>query len=151
MLFGSTYCQMSQEVYNNYKMEETLGQLIKRIRKDQHLSQEDVAARGGRPLTRVYVNQLEHDRVNNPTRPTLGALAKGLGVSPLVFFEPGHHRNLKTILGEAVNALNMMEEVTIPDGDIVLILPNASFSDGRIYVIRTGADPATWDVIKKTI
>jgi transcriptional regulator with XRE-family HTH domain len=67
----------------------SVGTIISAIRKRKNLSQEAVALRGGPPLTRVYVSQLERDKVRNPTRQTLAALAKGLAEAPMIFFESG--------------------------------------------------------------
>jgi len=66
---------------------ETIGQTIKRIRNQKHLTQEDVARDGGAPLTREYVNQLEHDKVKNPGRLTLASLGRGLKESIQIFFD----------------------------------------------------------------
>jgi transcriptional regulator with XRE-family HTH domain len=140
---------MALKEYNIVIMEETFGQLIRRIRKEKNMSQGAVAIKGGKPLTREYLNQLEHDKVKNPTRPIMGALARGLGVTPMIFFEPTIHRPLNTILFDAQRALQLLEGATIPDGDIVIVLPNATYVDGRIYVIRTGEEPSTWSTNRK--
>ena len=62
---------------------ESLGEFIRRIRREKNMSCEDVSkqsARFGRRIAGSYVNRIENDPTLNPTAVALRALANGLGV-----------------------------------------------------------------------
>ena len=63
--------------------QETLGDYVRRIRNEKHLSCADIekrSARFGKPIAGSYVNRIENDPTLNPTAVALRALANGLGV-----------------------------------------------------------------------
>jgi transcriptional regulator with XRE-family HTH domain len=63
--------------------QETLGDYVRRIRNEKHLSCADIekrSARFGKPITGSYVNRIENNPALNPTAVALKALANGLGV-----------------------------------------------------------------------
>lgn len=64
-------------------VKELPGEIVRRIRHNKKLSQQQVADRCG--LQRAYVSQLEQGRVKSITLDTARTLAKGLGVRPEVF------------------------------------------------------------------
>lgn len=64
-------------------MEETLGELLKRIREKKGLSQRKVEKIGG--LKSGYVCQLEKGKTKSVTLRMARLLAKGLGVRPEIF------------------------------------------------------------------
>lgn len=62
---------------------ETIGEVIKKLRKQRNLSQNIVASRAGLP--REYISQLEKGKTKSITLTTARKLAKGLGVRPEIF------------------------------------------------------------------
>ena len=63
--------------------QETLGDFVRRIRKEKRLSCADVSrqsARFGKRIAGSYVNRIENDPTLRPTADRLRALANGLGV-----------------------------------------------------------------------
>ena len=63
--------------------QETLGDYVRRIRTQKHLSCADVekqSALSGKRIAGSYVNRIENDPTLNPTAVALQALANGLGV-----------------------------------------------------------------------
>ena len=65
---------------------ETLGQRVKRRRKDLRLSQMDLAQRAS--MNQGYLSEIERDR-RNPSRSTLHALAIALNLPPAVLIGAG--------------------------------------------------------------
>jgi transcriptional regulator with XRE-family HTH domain len=62
---------------------ETLGEFVRRIRKEKHLSLRDVSnrsARHGKRISASYVNRIENNLMQRPTAYRLTALAHGLNV-----------------------------------------------------------------------
>ena len=63
--------------------QETLGNFVRRIRREKRLSCADVSkqsARSGKRIAGSYVNRIENDPTLRPTADRLRALANGLGV-----------------------------------------------------------------------
>jgi transcriptional regulator with XRE-family HTH domain len=72
--------------HNEVKMEETIGQKLKKLREAAGLSKAELARRAG-DITREYIYQIESGRApGNITVDKVESLARGLGVSPNVFF-----------------------------------------------------------------
>ncbi len=65
-------------------MDETIGELLRRLRKAKGLSQRRLSEISG--VDRAYICQLEADKAGSTTLKTAEKLASGLGVSPSVFF-----------------------------------------------------------------
>lgn len=67
------------------KKRETLGDYVKRIRKEKNLTTTEVEARsrrgGKKGISNGYITQIENDPSINPSWNKLQALASGLGVS----------------------------------------------------------------------
>jgi transcriptional regulator with XRE-family HTH domain len=61
-----------------------LGRNVRRIREEQHASQEETAFKAG--LNRAYLSDVERG-ARNPTVRFVGRLAKALGVDPKELFE----------------------------------------------------------------
>ena len=62
---------------------ETLGDFVRRIRKDKHLSLADVSRQSGRSGSRISasgINRIENDPKHRTTANKLTALANGLGI-----------------------------------------------------------------------
>ncbi len=55
-----------------------LGSVLKKLREEKGLTQEQVAKQGG--ITKPYLSQLESGARENPSLPVLKRLAKALGV-----------------------------------------------------------------------
>jgi transcriptional regulator with XRE-family HTH domain len=83
----------------------SIGAIIQSIAKEKGLTQQGIADKGGPPLTREYVNQLANDRISNPGRAVLAALARGLGEQPDIFFNDGDSRLVRPSLGSVVEEL----------------------------------------------
>jgi len=64
---------------------ETIDVQIKRLREEKGLTKYRLAKLSG--IAEAYIGQLEKGIVAHPRRRTLELLAKGLGVSPSVFFQ----------------------------------------------------------------
>jgi transcriptional regulator with XRE-family HTH domain len=67
-------------------MVEELADYVKRIRKAQGWSLNEVARRSGGGISNGYISQIENRYYINPTRDKLIALAKGLGVTEAEIF-----------------------------------------------------------------
>jgi transcriptional regulator with XRE-family HTH domain len=65
---------------------ENIAAQIKGLREAKGLTKYRLAKLSG--LGEAYIGQLEKGIVKNPRRDILAALAKGLGVSPSIFFSP---------------------------------------------------------------
>jgi transcriptional regulator with XRE-family HTH domain len=61
----------------------TLGQTVRRLRREANLTQEELAERAG--LSANYVGEIERGE-RNPSVLALFALARGLAVSPAALF-----------------------------------------------------------------
>jgi len=68
-------------------VEETIGQRLKRLREEAGLSKRELARRSG--IDRLHIYQIEIGKVQSPTIKTVAALANGLDISPIEFFD-GH-------------------------------------------------------------
>ena len=68
---------------------QSVGKLVKRLRKEKGLSQRKLEKLSG--VNRAYICQLEAGKAMGITVRTAGLLAKGLQVSPGVFFEESNY------------------------------------------------------------
>ena len=98
---------------------ESISDKMKRLREAKGFTKYRLAKLSG--LRESYIGQLEAGRVNHPRRDTLVALAKGLGVSPSVFFEdkPEPESDIKSHpIGELIKEIqerySALELVEIP-------------------------------------
>lgn len=64
----------------------SLGQYVKRIMEEQHLTMNDVERRSGGGITDAYVGNIINGKVKSPSAVKLKALADGLGVPVLDLF-----------------------------------------------------------------
>lgn len=75
------------------KLNDSISQIILRLRKEAHLSQEKLAEKAG--VHRTYISQLERG-IKSPTLPILFKLAEGLNRKP---------SDIVSLIEEATNAI----------------------------------------------
>jgi transcriptional regulator with XRE-family HTH domain len=65
---------------------ESLGDFVRRVRRENRLSTTDVEKRSGGRISDAYVTRIENGQVKNVSGEKLAALAKGLGITePMLF------------------------------------------------------------------
>lgn len=92
--------------------EETIGQLIKRLREETGLSQRKLADLSG--IDRAYISQLEGGRTSSISLRTARALAKGLGRSPEIFLKPNSAALARETPEDILERLRLAQPVSIP-------------------------------------
>jgi len=117
---------------------ERFGELLTELRTAAGLSQRELAKRSG--LAREHINQIESKKAKGVTLRTADKLAKGLGMSPMVFFDGQKELLLKHILiviGDKAGKIDVGDHIVAVSPDSWTIF-NAVNADGEIWLERNG-------------
>ncbi len=76
---GTTPGQSS--VQNLIDLTTSVGQVVKAWREERGMNSTELAAKAGRPITKGYLSQLEHGKIQRPGANHLNNLAEALGIS----------------------------------------------------------------------
>ncbi len=118
-------------------MEElNIGEKIKRLRKAQNLTQEELADRAD--LTKGFISQLERD-LTSPSIATLAAIVDVLGVKLADFFEDSHPETYVFRMDQRVISSASTEGV-----EVMLMVPSAQMRhmDPVIVTLKPGSKTA---------
>ena len=74
----------SAKIHNNRSIEKSLGQILRQLRQERGLSQEELALESG--YHRTYISQLERGQ-KNPSLRTIFQLAEALEIEPSEIIE----------------------------------------------------------------
>jgi transcriptional regulator with XRE-family HTH domain len=113
--------------------QETLGDFVRRIRNEKHLSCADIekrSARFGKPITGSYINRIENNPALNPTAVALKALANGLGVPiPELVARAFGLASYGGHSSEELSLITRFRELSRERKDVVLRLVDFFYSD----------------------